>query len=224
MVAVTPAPRPAPSEAVVADLLGLLAQASLVGAQQASAASALAPAVDDRLALARLAGRRLAHLDALVAEVVRHGVAPAAALQPFVAPVDEFTRHAPATGWGEALVRLCVATGIAGDVAEAVRPGLGSDLAALVPDDDGTGDDAPARMLTRLLADDPANRDRLALYGRRLLAEALSQVQRIAVAHPGLTALLGGAGDEAEELAAVSRLMNDLAARHGRRLAELGLA
>ena len=62
----------------------------------------------------------------------------------------------------------------------------------------------------------------MSLYGRRLLGELLSQVQRVAAANPGLASLLTGKA-EGEDVESVTQMMAELATAHAHRMAELGL-
>ena len=65
---------------------------------------------------------------------------------------------------------------------------------------------------------------RLALWGRRLVGEALSQAQRVAADRDALTSLLTGTVDRpGMDLAAISRMFSRLVENHTHRMAELGL-
>jgi hypothetical protein len=70
--------------------------------------------------------------------------------------------------------------------------------------------------LTRLLEDDPSERDRVAAYARRIVGEALTQTRRAVVATGTLRGLLGG--EEGEK-----RALLDLLERHRERLDRLGI-
>ena len=66
---------------------------------------------------------------------------------------------------------------------------------------------------------------RLALWGRRLMGEALSQAQRVAAERDSLAALLAGGVDRpGMDLAALSWMFSRLTENHAKRMAELGLA
>jgi hypothetical protein len=65
---------------------------------------------------------------------------------------------------------------------------------------------------------------RLALWGRRLVGEALSQAQRVAAERDALTSLLTGTVDRpGMDLAAISRMFSRLIETHTKRMAKLGL-
>ena len=78
--------------------------------------------------------------------------------------------------------------------------------------------------LKSALADDPRLASRLALWGRRLLGEALTQAQRVSYEHAFLASLIRAGGEDnaaAKEL--VSGLISGLARNHSRRMTQLGL-
>jgi len=62
---------------------------------------------------------------------------------------------------------------------------------------------------------------RLALWGRRMVGEALSQAQRVAVDRAGLTALLMGA--DGVDVVAVNKTFSRLVGNHAARMRRLGL-
>ena len=65
---------------------------------------------------------------------------------------------------------------------------------------------------------------RLALWGRRLMGEALTQAQRVAGDRDSLTALLAGGVDRPGlDLAALGRMFTRLTEAHAARMAELGV-
>ena len=79
--------------------------------------------------------------------------------------------------------------------------------------------------MRRAIADDPRVGGRLALWGRRLMGEALTQAQRVAAERDALTALLAGGVDRpGMDLAAIGRMFTRLTERHAERMAELGLS
>ena len=209
------------------ELLGLLAQGSLSAFAHTANASSAAWTTEERLDLARIAAQRFSHLGRLEAELSARGAGLVQAMEPFGAPSDDFGAHTRSAQWPEMLVKNCIIGGLASDFADAVRPSLPSELAEILMGslDDGDLAGRPAEMLAGVLAKEPDLQGRLALHGRRLLGEALSQVQRVAAGHPELTGLITGVHDDSgDDLAAISQLMADLATSHSRRMESLGLA
>ncbi|MEZ5160149.1 MAG: ferritin-like fold-containing protein [Marmoricola sp.] len=77
-------------------------------------------------------------------------------------------------------------------------------------DDAGHANFVVARV-TQAIEDDPRVAGRLALWGRRLMGEALSQAQRVAVERDSLAALLAGGVDRPGlDLAALTRMFTRL--------------
>jgi len=73
--------------------------------------------------------------------------------------------------------------------------------------------------------EDPRVAGRLALWGRRLVGEALSQAQRVAAERDALSSLLvGGVDWPGADLAEIGRMLARLTENHSRRMAEMGLA
>lgn len=208
------------------EFLGLVAYGSLAAFERTAAASATAAQLGDKLVLARIAGQRFSHLDRLERELVARGSSLEQAMAPFVGPVNAFNQHSEPRSAAEALVKLCVIGGLVGDFAAIVGNQLGPELRTILV---GSIDDAelaaePGRMLAAAIAGEPDQVGRLALYGRRLLGEALSQAQSVASRHPQLTGLLTGlTGAEGDDLAAISELMTRLASAHALRMEQLGL-
>ncbi len=78
--------------------------------------------------------------------------------------------------------------------------------------------------MRQTIATDPTTGGRLALWGRRLMGEALTQAQRVAAEREALSALLAGGVDRPGlDLAAIGRMFTRLTERHAERMAELGL-
>jgi len=66
---------------------------------------------------------------------------------------------------------------------------------------------------------------RLALWGRRLVGEALSQAQQVVAQRDELSALLAGSPERpGMDLAAIGRMMARLTEKHSARMAALGLS
>jgi len=81
------------------------------------------------------------------------------------------------------------------------------------------------REVREAIAADPRVAGRLALWGRRLVGEALSQAQRVAADRDGLASLLVGSGDRpGADLAELVRMFGRLTDAHSRRMGELGLS
>ncbi|TDQ54736.1 ferritin-like fold-containing protein [Actinorugispora endophytica] len=231
----TSGPAQTPSEDTTAargvvDLLGLLAYAELVSFFRLADDAELAPSLADKGELAGFAATEQGHYQRLHDRLVELGVAPEAAMEPFVAPLDAWHARTEPQSWLESLVKAYVGDGIAGDFYRQVAVLADDETRELVTgvlSEEGRAGFI-AKKVQQAVADDPKLAGRLALWARRLVGEALSQAQRVAAERPHLAALLvtEGAEDNAEsgDLAAVSRIFARLTDAHSARLKAMGLS
>ncbi|MBI4944244.1 MAG: hydroxylase [Actinobacteria bacterium] len=217
---------PAYAEAVV-DLLGVLAYGELTAFSRLAADADLAPGLAAKAELSRMAVAEFRHFEQLRARLEETGVDVETAMEPFVAPIDAFhERTAPQT-WLEGLVKAYVGDGIASDFYREVSAFLDPATHALVTN--VVKDSGQAAFVVRevraAIEADPKLAGRLALWGRRLVGEALSQAQRVAADRDGLAALLVGSADRpGADLGELVRMFGRLTDGHTRRMAALGLA
>lgn len=217
---------PAYTEAVV-DLLGVLAYGELTAFGRLAADADLAPALEAKAELSRMAVTEFQHYEQLAARLGELGVDPQVAMQPFVVPIDAFhERTAPQT-WLEGLVKAYVGDGIAADFYREISAFLDPATHVLVTNVvKDTGQAAfVVREVRAAIEADQKVAGRLALWGRRLVGEALSQAQRVAADRDGLAALLVGSADRpGADLGDLVRMFGRLTDGHTRRMAALGLA
>jgi ferritin-like protein len=211
----------------VVDLLGALAYGEITAFSRLAADADLAPALGAKAELARLAVVEFGHFEVLRDRLQAMGVDPAAAMEPFVAPVDAFhERTAPQT-WLEGLVKAYVGDGIAADFYREVSAFLDPathELVTSVLADTGQSEFV-VRAVTEAIEEDPRIAGRLALWGRRLVGEALSQAQRVAADRDELADLLVGSVDRpGADLAELVRMFSRLTEAHSRRMGRLGLS
>lgn len=213
--------------AAVVDLLGVLAYGELSAFERLSADAAMAPRITDKAALARLAINEFAHFEALRDRLIELGVDPEIAMEPFRRPLDEFHAQTAPSTWLEGLVKAYVGDGIATDFYREISTLLDPRTRELVVDvcaDMGQSDFIVERVRTAI-DEDPRVAGRLALWGRRLVGEALSQAQRVAAERDALSTLLvGGIDRPGADLAQIGRMLAQLTENHTKRMAALGLA
>lgn len=205
------------------DLLGVLAYGELTAFERLAADAGLAPTLADKEALAGMAVVEFGHFRRLHDQLERLGVDPEAAMRPFVTSFDNFHESTRPSDWLEGLVKAYVGDGIAKDFYREVAeflPGETRELVLEVLKDSGHATFAVVTVRAAIDAD-PRIGGRLALWGRRLVGEALTQAQRVAVDRDALARLIvGGSGDLAE----VGRLLARLTDAHSRRMRSLGLS
>ena len=169
-----------------------------------------------------MAAAEFGHFQRLRDHLSASGIDPDAAMEPFVAPLDAFHDSTEPNDWLEGLIKAYVGDGLAADfyreVAASLQDVQTRELVLEVLADTGQAEFAVARV-NQAIAAQPAVAGRLALWGRRLMGEALIQAQRVAVDRDALTELLVGQG----ELAGIVTLLNRLTDRHTARMAAIGL-
>ena len=187
----------------------------------------MAPAIRDKMALATMAAAELGHVARLHERLTELGADPYDAMAPFIAPIEKFHRHTAPADWYEGLVKAYVGDGLAADFYREIAAYLDSatrDLVIASLEDTGQADFVVERI-RRAIAAQPSIGGRLALWGRRLMGEALTQAQRVAAERDALSALLAGGIDRPGlDLAAIGRMFTRITDRHAARMAELGLS
>jgi hypothetical protein len=210
----------------VVDLLGVLAYTELVAFERLAADAALAPSISDEAALAFMATAEIRHFTRLVERLSDLGVDPWEAMEPFQEPLAEFHAQTAPSDWLESLVKAYVGDGIATDFYREVAALLDADSRDLVLEvcsDTGHANFAVATVRAAIVAD-PRLSGRLALWGRRLVGEAMQQAQRVAAERDGLSSLLLGDVDrEGLGLAGLGELFTRLTDAHTLRMSTLGL-
>ncbi len=214
-------------EAVV-DLLGAMAYGELTAFSRLAADADLAPSLLDKGSLGRQAVSEFHHYTLLEARLRDLDADVAEAMEPFVAAVDAFHDRTRPSSWLEGLVKAYVGDGIATDfyreVAAYLDPGT-RELVLEVLQDMGQAEFA-VRTVRDAIDRDPSVAGRLALWGRRLVGEALSQAQRVAAERDALGGLLIGGGYRSggADLAEIGRMFARLTDEHTRRMGRLGLS
>jgi hypothetical protein len=195
--------------------LGHAAYLQLSFFETLSRATAIAPTLEAKEVLARVAGRALDKHRKLVAELQRREVEPVEAMAPFSAGVHEFQRVTRGNDWYETLVTCYVTAGFLDDFFVRLGAGLsgeaGSRAVAILRQD------LEAKELVDLVLDavgaNPRLSSRLAMWGRRLVGDTMLVAR---------SALVLGANHDTEE-ARIEPVFTELIAAHTRRMDNLGL-
>lgn len=166
-------------------------------------------------AMGHIAAVSLAKHRGLVAEIVRRGDDPAAAMAPYAQRIDAFRLTTRGADWHEALITSYVTTGILDELFVSLAAGLPGDyparMTALLSGDEESR--LIAEVLRQAIDANPHLASRLAMWGRRLVGDTLL-IARSALALPD-----NAAPDDAR----LEPVFTELIAAHTRRMDDLGL-
>lgn len=213
-------------QAGVIDLLGVIAYGEIRAFGELAEDAKMAPDMRDKAEIAAMAAAEFGHFAQLRDALEHLGVDPFDAMQPFHESFDAFHTRTRPSDWLEGLVKAYVGDGLAADFYTEIAAYLDEDTRALVMEvlsDTGQSAFVVDRVRAAIAADSRVG-GRLALWGRRLVGEALTQAQGVAADRDGLSAVLvGGADRPGMDLAAIGRMLARLTEAHAERMAALGL-
>ncbi|GAB3054869.1 ferritin-like fold-containing protein [Sediminivirga luteola] len=208
-------PRPAAAQdheaAPAARILAFLALAELSSFERFSTDAQFAPNLEDKVALGGLAVAEYRLFEVLRQRLAALGFEAVALMEEMQGPLQAFTRQTRPGDWYESLMKSYVVDSIFRDVHREVITRLDEEsrtVALAVVDHT-----APAEYLHERLgeavAEDELLAGRLALWGRRLVAESIRR---------GRETLL-----QADPEAPAAQIMSSVTEAHSKRMASLGL-
>lgn len=213
--------------AAVVDLLGVIAYGEISAFDRLAEDARMAPTLADRAALAGMAATEFEHFRRISARLESLGADPMDAMQDFVVPLDAFHERTAPADWFESLIKAYVGEGLVADFYREIAAFLDVETRTLIVESLEDADQASfaVHRIREGIVADPRLGGRLALFGRRLMGEALSQAQRVAAERDALVALLAGGVDRpGMDLAAIGRLFTRLTENHTQRMEALGLS
>lgn len=176
---------------------------------------ATAPSTAAKTALGHAAELSIAKHRAIIAELARLGVDPAAAMEPYTDEVDEFERVTRGADWYENVLTCYLSAGFLDEFYAALATGVDDDAARRTADL-LRGESGEALLQEQLAAGiDESSRlaSRLALWGRRLVGDIMLVARDSLHLHQ----------DEREE-ARIEPVFTELIASHTRRMDALALS
>ncbi len=194
--------------------------------EEMAATGANAPVLGIRVELAKLAAGQLVRFNQVTAELASRTPDVVTAMAPYQDALEAFHDAIVPTDWPEAMMKTSLTAGLISDLADRMAPYIGEQLNGLL----GWGAvnprtaDFAAAMVEQWLEGHPADAGRLALLGRRLAGEMVSQAQRLFTRDADLAALVTGTkAADGSDLEAVGHLLESMVDANTRRLRGMGL-
>jgi hypothetical protein len=210
----------------VIELLGALAYGEISACQRIVEDSRMAPDLATAVEVAMMASAEFDHFIALRDRLVELGVDAYKAMEPFVESFESFHRRTAPSDYLEGLVKMYVGDGLAADFYREIAAYLDPETRALIVETmSGTShSDFVIDQVRKAIDAEPRVGGRMALWGRRLMGEALSQAQALVAERDVLTSVIVGAADSpAMDLTAIGRMFTRVTEAHTERMAALGL-
>ncbi|MCH9718627.1 MAG: ferritin-like domain-containing protein [Actinomycetia bacterium] len=217
---------PTPDDPAVLDLLGLIACGELFAFENLTKDSALSASLSAKAQLGAIACGEFAHFTQVRDRIVALGGDPDELVNSYIPILAEFHNNTAPRDLLEGLLKVYVGDGIAADFGREIAQLVDPDTKAFIDEvlsGNGQGEFV-VPYVQQALSEDPGAAGRLALWGRRLMGEALAQAQRVAADRPALAQLvIGGVGSDGAGLADFSNMLARLTERHSERMVSLGL-
>ncbi|MGI8679492.1 MAG: ferritin-like fold-containing protein [Jatrophihabitans sp.] len=211
-----------PTPDAVIDLLGALAYGELSAFDRLADDARLAPGLAGRAEMSAMAALEFGHYRQLADRLVVLGATPADAMAPFVAALETYHSLTEPSTWLESVVKAYVGDGMGADFYREVAAFVDDETGDLIREvlTEGGRAEFAVREVEAAVATQPSIAGRLALWGRRLVGEAISQTQHVLADRDSLMMLMvEGTGG----LTGVAALITRITDRHEERMIALGL-
>lgn len=202
-------------------LLGLLACGEVFGFHTMADASSRSADFEQTVTLMNMA---IDHADGYRRtrqRLLDHGIAADGLIASFATPLAIFHARTQPSDEFEALLKAYVGTGIAADFVREMAANLDPETKEFVAQvlSRPRANEVAVPRLRSVMQQDEAQSGPMALWGRRLMGEALSQAQRVAADRPDLVALIVGPDD----LEGFQQMIARMTSSHSNRMRALGL-
>ena len=206
----------------VTELFAVLAYGEISAFYRLAEDAQLSPSLRGKLEMAKMAAAEMTHFETLEAALFARGVEVFDAMAPFVRALDAYHQSTSPSTWLESMVKAYVGDGIAADFYREIADALAPEVAETVRDvlaETGHSEFVVAEVRSAV-STSRQEKDRLTLWGRRLLGEAITQAQFVMAQRDALTDLvISATGD----LSGIAALFDRMQESHTQRMAVLGL-
>lgn len=206
---------------VAHQILGLLACGEVYGFHTMADAAARVEGFPDSVTLMDMALEHAEAYRTVRQRLLDAGVEADALIASFDPPMAKYHAQTSPADELQSLLKAYVGTGIAADFVREMAAHLDPETRDFIMDvlSRPQADAYVVPRLREVMAADSPAAGPLALWGRRLMGEALSQAQRVAADRPDLVALILGP----EDLAAFQQMVTRMTTAHSDRMRALGL-
>ncbi|WP_194815154.1 ferritin-like fold-containing protein [Nocardia sp. XZ_19_385] len=206
----------------VTDLFAVLAYGEISAFYRLAEEAKLSPTLRGKVAVAKMAASEMRHFETLESALSARGADVFDAMAPFVRALDAYHDSTDPSTWLESMVKFYVGDGIAADFYTEIADSLPDDVANVVRDvlAETSHSEFVVEEVRSAVETSRSERDRLTLWGRRLLGEAITQAQYVMAQRDELTELVLGSAGDLNGIAALFERMQD---SHAKRMAVLGL-
>lgn len=211
----------------IRELLGILCYGEIAACERLNEDALMAPDLGTKVEIMAMSAAEWDHFEKLHERLAGMVDDTYPFIEQFAPIFDRFHAQTKPSDWLEGLVKAYVGDGLAADFYREIAAYLDADTRALVVDTlSGTGHSEFVVAAVRgAIEDDPRLGGRLALWGRRLMGEALSQAQMVVAERDALSAVIvGGVDHPGLDLAGIGRMFTRITESHAERMAKLGLA
>ena len=206
----------------VAELFAVLAYGEISAFYRLAEDARFSPSLRGRVALASMAAAEMSHFETLRTALTDRGVEIYAAMEPYRKALDAYHASTAPSTWLEVLVKAYVGDGIAADfyceIADMLAPEVSAVVREVLAE---TGHSKfVVQEVREVVERSPLQKDRLMLWGRRLLGEAITQAQYVLAQNEELAELVILASGDLTNIAA---LFDRMQVEHAERMSVLGL-
>lgn len=211
-----------PDHPGVGELFAVLAYGEISAFYRLADDARMARTLEGKVALASMAAAEMNHFEALESALTARGFHIYEAMDPFVRALDDYHESTTPSTWLEALVKAYVGDGIAADFYREIGHSLPPEVSETVEEVlSQTGhSEFVVHEVQRAVEASTRDKDRLMLWGRRLLGEAITQAQFVLAQREALTDLVINASGDLNGVVALFDRMQEM---HAERMSVLGL-
>jgi hypothetical protein len=204
-------------------LFALLAYGEVAAFYRLTDEARMAPNLRGRIAMASMAAAEMGHYELLGDALATRGIDVEEAMSGYVSALENYHRLTTPSTWLEALVKTYIGDALAADFYSEIADVLPDEVAGVVRavlSETGHSQFVVAEVRAAVTTSG-RQRNRLTLWARRLLGEAITQAQFVLAEHDELADLvMSGTGG----LGQITEFFDRLQHTHADRMSELGLA